>query len=359
MKIKIDKIVALGGSGLLGYYLGLSMFRGILWNMLLWALPPINTRHLPTFYTAIMGAIIGASIGYLLYTKFIEKCSIKKCKKQYALGITALLLLPLITIVSFRIQAVNYVRTAEAANPTGFDLHFEEPRVSFLITEDHGGSSSTSFGKNIRVQNEEVLLDQFGAALRQLELVEVSDQSQNMPNRHQGTIWIDYRSTGKWYSKILSWRDNGFEESASHQGRLLYKGAELETVLGDIDAQLSNLTNFTSAEVLHTSLIDGNSNQVNRIPLGNFQFLLDSIQEDNIIVPDSDVVSSFEARVKDNQNITKKDINYYAFSLKNQPSNTNSLEVAILLENVILYDDVLKIAWFEGEYYKVDLSSIL
>lgn len=358
MKIKIDKIIALLGSALLGYYLGLSLFRDFFWRLLLWTLPPINNRHLPMFYTAVMGAVMGISLGYLIYIKFIEKCSIGEYKKQYVLGICALLLLPLITMVNFRIQAVNYVRNAEATNPTGFHLRFEEPSVSFLITEDYGGSSATLYGKSIRVENEEVLLDKFGAALRQLALIDASSQVQNILNKHQGTIWINYRHTGNWYSKILSWGDAGFEESVTNQQRVLYKGFELETILEDIDAQLSDLTNYTSAEVLHPSFIDGDLNQVNSIPLENIQFLLENIQEINIITPNSQVVSTFESIINKNQRIRKEDINYYAFSLKNA-ANGDWGDGGIWLENVILYDDVLKIAWFEGNYYSVDLSPIL
>ncbi|SDK92750.1 hypothetical protein [Natronincola ferrireducens] len=359
MKTKIDKIVAIFGSGLLGYYLGLSIFGGVIWRLLQWTLPPINDRNLPRFYTGMMGAVIVASLGYLIYTKFIEKCSLEKCKRQYALGIIALLLLPIITMTGFRLQAVNYVRNAEATTPTSLTLRFENPNVGFLITQDSSGASATSNGKSIRLENEEVLLAKFGGGLQKLKLVEVVDPSQHSYGEHKGTMWINYRPQGKWYSKIMSWYGDYFVESTVGQQWILYKGFELEAMLNDLDAQLKDLNNYNAVEVLHTSLIDGKSNQVDAVPLDNLDFLVNSIQGDNKITPDSNVISSFEVILKDNQWITKDDVSYYAFSLKSQTSNTGSFETAIFFENVILYDDELKIAWFEGDYYGVDLSPIL
>ncbi|MCC5909056.1 MAG: hypothetical protein JJT76_01295 [Clostridiaceae bacterium] len=360
MKIKIDKIIALCGSGLLGYYLGLSIFSGIIWRLLRWTLPPMNNRHLPRFYTGIMGAIIVASIGYLIYTRFIERCSIEKCKKQYAIGIVALLLLPIMTMASFRIQAVNYVRNAEATRPTRLNFRFEVPKVGFIISKDHSGSSATLYGKSISIENEETLLEEFGEALQRLELVEVVDPSQYSFEEHKGTMWINYRPEGKWYSKIISWQGDYFVESVENQQQVLYKGPELEAILKDLNRQLKDLNNYVSVEVLHTSLIDENSDpQVERIVVEDFQLLLDSIQKNNKITPDNNVVSSFETILNGNEGITKNDVNYYGFFLTSHPFDTSSFDTTIVLENVILYDDALKIAWFEGEYYGVDLSPII
>ncbi|SET10040.1 hypothetical protein SAMN05660297_01403 [Natronincola peptidivorans] len=359
MRIKIDKMIALCGSALLGYYLGLSILGGTMWRLLQWTLPPINDRHLPRFYTGIMGAVIAASIGYLIYTKFIEKCSIKKCRKQYTIGIVALLLLPMITMVSFRIQAVNYVKQAEATTPTRLNLQFENPRVSFVISESHGGASATAYGKSIRVENQTTLLEEFGETLQQLELVEVVDPSQYSREEHRGTMWINYSPKGSWYSKILTWHGDYFVESIAGQQWVLYKGTALEALLKDLDSQLKDLNTYTSAEMLHTTFIDGKANHVESVPIDNLEFIKNSIQKHNRITPDDDIVSSFEVILKDHQWITKADVNFYGFSLKNHLHDTSSFEVDFMLENVLLYDDVLKIAWFEGEYYEVDLSPLI
>ncbi|AOY74903.1 hypothetical protein [Clostridium formicaceticum] len=354
MTLKIDKMIAVGGSALLGYYLGLSILRSLLWKVLLWTLPPINTRHTPRFYTGLIAATIAASIGYLLYIWLVDKWSIGRYKKQYASGLTALILLPLITMGSFRIHTVSIVKNAEASTPTGLHLRFEEPTVVFQITE----TSGTVFGKSIRLQDHQALLETFGTALQQLTLIEVSNDPQNIITKPQGTLWIDYRPQGKWYSKIITWGQDTFEEFSTNQKRLLYQGNELEAVLEEFNRQLATLTNYVSGKVIHTSFIDGDFLETKAMPQEDFEFLLANLSEDHKTSPEGSVASRFEEVLNNREGISKQDNNFYAFSLSNQPADA-SLERDILLENVILYDDEEKVAWFEEVYYEVDLSSIL
>lgn len=356
MKIKFDKILALGGSALLGYYLGLSLFRESIWSLLLSTLPPINDRHLPRFYTGIMGAFIVATLGYLLYTKLVDKCSIRKCKKQYTLGMIALILLPLLTMASFRVQAVNFVKNAEATYPTGIRLRFEEPSIAFEISE----GSAILFGKSINSprSKDENSLKTLGEALKQLEIIETSKKQKNYTPNSEATMWIDYDYKGNWYSKILTWEKDKFQEAS--RDFILYQGTELEAVLEDYNKQLGTLSNYASGEIVHTSMIDATGDK-NLVPMSqkDLQFLINSLREDNKISPEDNVVSSFETILKERRPITKKDTNLYVFSLQSQPKEIVELKSDILLENVILYDAELKLAWFEGDYYGIDLSPIL
>lgn len=356
MKIKFDKIVALGGSALIGYYLGLSIFSGNTWRLLTWTLPPINNRHLPRFYTGIMGACVTIAIGYLIYTRFIEKTSFNEGRKQYALGVTALFLLPVITMTAFRIQSVSFVKNVESSDPTGFYLRFEEPSISFEISENTG----TIFGKSV-VRTKAMgnkPLGNMGQALRELEIIEVSEEQKNFTPDSQGTIWIDYTTNkGKWYSKILTWEGDKFQES-SHQF-ILYKGTKFEKVLEDFNDRLSDLTSYTTGMVLNTNWVDDDRNEIQAMSQKDLQFLLDSLNEDNKITPNNNVVADFKEILKERKSITKKDTHLYVFRLKNLAEETDTIADGISLENVILYDDSLKIAYFEENYFNVDLSTIL
>lgn len=256
---------------------------------------------------------------------------------------------------SFRIHAVNIVKSAESTTPTSLHLRFEDPRITFEISENSG----VVFGKGIRLQNQEDLLETFGNALQQLILLEASPQPKNSPNRHLGTLWIDYRPQGKWYSKILTWTRTGFEETAANQNFLFYKGVELEEVLEDFNAQLASLANYTSAKTLHISLVDDNLHQTEFLLEEDFEFLLTGMEAASKVLPESNIISKFEKVWRGDQMISESDKNFYAFSLSNQSDNASTLEGGIFLENVILYDATEKIAWFEGNYYTIDLSSIL
>ena len=82
-KVFQDKIIALLGAGLLGYYLGLSLFRGIIRDCLLKILPPISNRHLPDMYFGIIGAVVAILLTYLLFNLVVEKKSFKIHQKSY------------------------------------------------------------------------------------------------------------------------------------------------------------------------------------------------------------------------------------------------------------------------------------
>lgn len=350
MRAKIDKIIALGGSTLIGYYLGLSIFHGSIWRLLQSTLPPMNNRHLPRFYTGLMGAFIVAPIGYLLYIWFIEKYSIKEHKKQYIFGVLALLILPVMTLASFRIQSVNYVRRAEATNPTSIHLRMEEPNIAFEINE----GTASIFGKGItnpRLRNEESSLQALGEAIRQMEVIEVSKEQKNFLPNSKGTMWIEYSYQGNWYSKILNWEKDRFQEAGSQF--ILYKGEELQLLLEDYNRQLATLANYTSGKVIHTSLIDDDDKLIT-MSQKDLDFLLKSLDEENKTTPSDDIAMNFEEILKERRPITKKDTHLFAFSLESQWEKE-----PIILENVILYDNERKIAWFEDNYYHVDLSSIL
>lgn len=361
MKNRFDKIVTVAVSTLIGYYLGLSIFRGYIWNLLIRTLPPINNRHLPRYYTGIMSAFIIGAIGYLLYIIFIEKISFGKGKRKYTLGIVALFLLPLMTIISFRTHSITYVKKVESSAPTGFYLKFKEPNIVFETSKNAGAG----FGKSVIKRGTMGIdsLETMGEALSKLELVKASREQENFMPESKATIWIDYTTDkGKWYSRILNCDGDYFQESAGQDA--LYKGVEFGDFLMDLDNQLKDLNTYNSGEIIHTSLITEDNNDDNNdivtMPDEDLNFLLSSLGNDNKIMPQDNIVTDFQAILDDQKYITNENTHIYAFSIKNQsPEGIANIQGDMILENVIIYDSNLGVAYFEGDYFDVDLSTIL
>ncbi len=357
MKNKFDKISAVIVSGLLGYYLGLSVFRGHIWRLLMAVLPPINNRHLPRYYTGIIGGLILGVIGYLLYIMLIEKICFKEGKTNYITAFMALLLLPLIAIISFRTHSINYVKKVESSTPSGFHLKFKEPNISFETSKNAG----TVFGKSVRKRETmgTKSLETMGEALSKLEFVKASKKQENFIPDSRATIWIDYTTDkGNWYSRILTCDGDFFQESSGQS--VLYIGSEFGAFLMDLDKQLKNLNTYNSGQIIHTSLMAEDRNSISPMPDEDLKFLLDNISIQNKIVPEDNIIAAFQSIINEKKYITEEDTHIYAFSIKNQsPEDIDNIRGDIILENIIIYNKNQNIAYFEGEYFKLDLSGIL
>lgn len=344
MKKKIDKIIAIAVCGLLGYYLGLAVFK---WQTLLLfyqVLPPINNRHLPLYYTGLFGMAIAAPLGYMLYAKFIEKRTVKDYKKQYAIGMASLCLLPLLVLGAFRINAVSIVKQAEGTTPNEINLQLSAPKVTFKIS----ATSGTWFGKSIKLSQNHEKLTAIGTAVQELQLKEVVDSNSS----DYATMWITYQPKGKWYSKILTYQEGKFLEAVKNQKFALYAGASLSKILESLVANCADLKNYKQGHLINSKWIEAYQNdEKNPLSRPDYQFVLSFVKDNNKISPDSSTVTLFTSFLT--TGVAPEDTNIYAIQLTNEPSD------GLELQNFMLYDDLRKVLWFEGKYYTADLAPII
>ena len=343
MRQKMDKIMAVGGFGLLGYYLGLSLLRSPILSLFYWILPPINTRHLPLYFTGLFSVGLFAPLGYLLYTLFLQRYPIASHKKQYLISSLSLVLLPILVLGFFRMEAVGIVERAENSTPTNIFIRIDYDSIMFWIDE----SAGLRLGKSIQFSREHKALDEIGKAVHQLKRLDVAP---NTPGMDDYVLFIDYRSKGKWYSKILAYSQGLFKEYTT-RNNTFYEGGELERLLQNQVGELENIYNFTQASILHSSRMSRDQASDVSLSDNDFKALVSFIQDANKITPEADAVSHFNY-LFDN-GIPANSQNLYGIHLKNDPASS------MLLDNCMVYDKDLKLLWFEGDYYQADLSPII
>lgn len=345
-KLRIDKIMILLGIGLLGYYVGLSLLGGI-YRSSLWAvLPPINNRHLPDFYPGIMGAVVAITLGYIIYTRYVEKKALTDNKRGYTIALTLLLVLPLVALGAFRVHAVSIVSEAEKTTPTSFHLNLLEAQNSVMF--ETSPNSATGFNKSIRINADDNWLEAIGNAVREMEIVEVAGS--NTQSRG-ATIWLRYEVNGRGYSKILGYGDGIFTESVANHKTAHYQSPDFEQLLAELLAEAGNLEHFTQARVWNSQLIGPDrENSPIQLKEDELTILINVIKKENLIAPDEEVKRKFTKALQ--EPLTKENANIYAIEL------STDYQAEFQVKNFMVYDYDSKILLFDGKYYQFDLSEI-
>lgn len=353
MKIKIDKLVAVGGSGLLGYYMGLSIFQGIFWRWLMAVLPPINDRNLPRNYTGFLGFSIAAALCYIAYTWFVERQPVAKNKRQYFYGTAALLLLPTLLLFAFRLHAIGFVRAAEATTPTELGMRYQQMSAGFSLTD----SSAIFLGKSVELRMDEEYLAELGKGIQAMKIENIIERGEMGIRNPEATLWLSYDYNGRWYSKIISKYDNGFFESIGGGRQVLYGSEALEAFMHRLNIELGDINSFTEAKVYHTSLIEGAEfKEIEAMSESELGQLKEEIKVDNRYQPDNEIVEAFSEIINERDYIDRNQTHLYVIALKRQIIDNNR---SLSFENFILYDDNLKLAFFNGEFYKFDIGPLL
>ncbi|SCY90654.1 hypothetical protein [Alkaliphilus peptidifermentans] len=344
MKRKIDKLIVLAALSLLGYYLGLSIFRAPVHRLLLNVLPPMNTRHLPMYYSGIFSIVIVASLGYLLYTGLLERHSFKDCKTQYIGGVISLLFLPIIVLGIFRIHAIGIVKSAEATPPTGIIIAIHEADASFRITE----TSGIIYGKSIELLEDTEILIDIGNAIQELKIDEVVNRNKS----GDATMWLTYASQkNKWYSKIINYDEGKFLESTQNANTVRYEGNLLAEIIDDQILEVGELDNFHQGRLIHMDWVEGGGKDEYNLSDEDYQLLISLMMDNKLITPEASIVALFNHLLTNG--ITPQDNHIYVIQLLSDQSDGRRLQ------NFIIYDDKLKVLRFEGEFYSSDLEKII
>lgn len=305
--IKKDKVLAILGSGLLGYYLAISIFNGSIWGLFLRFLPPINQRHLPQIYIGLFGLAIAMLSAYLLYTFFVEKKSPKEYNRQYLVAIILLLAIPILIIGVFRFHSINYVTKVESTSPTAIRIQLDknDSTIWFETSPD----SAIGCAKFLAVPEKD--LKKVGKMLNKLKLVEMNQKQLESRDK---TLFIDYTSKGKWYSKILGYENGAFNESVSNNRLVYYKSDALEKYLGDLEKAATNINLYTTATIMHPDYLEDEGNKRLNVSRENFSRLVSFIRLENEITPAPEIRKILK-RTDNIGNVRKSETNIYAFQL--------------------------------------------
>ncbi|MDF2521704.1 MAG: hypothetical protein K0R84_2332 [Clostridia bacterium] len=337
MKRKIDKIIAVAGFGLLGYYFGLSIFRSTVLQLLIKALPAINGRNLPTFYTGLLGAGLAVPFGFLAYTLFFEKRSFAEYKRQYIAGVISLLLLPLLVAASFRVHAVSIVRQAESTIPTEINIQLHEYKITFMQSE----SSGIVYGRHIQLKKGAAALEEIGSAVRQLSLKNVTV---NTNPTETDVMFMQYTPRGKWYSKIMTHSEGVFSESVSSQRYAMYEGEALESIMQGLVTQVKDINQYTQGSKTNAAWMSDSEDGRKPLSEQEFRDLISLIKSENKVSPGAETIEYFNKLLKDG--VTRNNEDVYGIYLTNDPAS------AIKLENFMIYSEKSGLLWYEGEYFK-------
>lgn len=349
-KVLRDKIITLLGAGFLGYYLSISLFRGIIGNNLLKILPPINDRHLPDdIYVNIMGALIFAILAYVLFNLIVEKRSLKLYKKGYLIAISLLIIAPLMIAGIFRVHAVSFVNKAEDTIPTRITIRSHSEGNSIMFST----SSSSSSGVSKSISVTEPFLGDFGREIREMELKEVVSSKEQKIDSDYLTMWISYEIDGKWYSKILSYGQGMFEEHVAGGRIAYYANPELESLLKEEFEESADINNYDHARVVNSVTINRENEAEEKksiIASEEFQILVNSLRVENLIHQDTEGVKRIKAAL--DKDVPQEETNIYGIELLQKGSIKNRGS------NFMVYDKINKTLMFEGKYYQVNLNDI-
>lgn len=340
-----DKIIAVLGAGLLGYYLSLSLFRGIIWSTLLNVLPAINDRHLPDIYLGIMGAVIAGLLAYILFNLYIEKMSFQNHKKSYLTAIALLLIAPLMIAGIFRVHAISLVTKQEGTTPTQVTIRLDSEGNSIMFATSD--SSAGGIDKSIFVTKED--LDDFGQGIRDLEFMEVLEREKSMDTPYL-TMWINYKADGKWYSKIMRYNQGMFSESVAGQRMAYYTNPQLEQLIEKLILDTADINNYDQGRVFN-SVTFNEELEPTEITGEDFQRLVGALKTENLIQQDTEGVK----RIKKYSEVwvPKEVTDIYGIELWQKSSERN------MGRNFMVYDNLTKTLMYEGKYYQVDLSELI
>jgi len=342
-KVVRDKIIAVLGGGLLGYYLGLSLFRSIIGKNLMQILPPINNRHLPNEYPGIMGAVIALLLTYLLFSRFVERKSFTGYKKGYLAVLVLLILVPSMVAGIFRFHALSLVTKAESTTPT--EIVIRSDRIGNSIMFRTGSSSAEGVAKSIAVPKQ--YLEDFGKMIRELKLKEIVSGKDQKFDRPYLTMWLDYRVNGKWYSKILSYDQGLFEEWVAGERLAYYENNQLEELLEKLLVESRNIDIYNQAKIVTSSTV--NTGEENFLTQEDFQMLVSSLKPESLIHEDTKGVLRIKAAFEDW--VSEEETNIYAIELLQKESTRG--------QNFMVYDRLTKTLMFEDKYYQADLTQII
>lgn len=345
-KLAKDKIIMLLGSGLLGYYLSISVFRNIIWNrLLLKALPPINPRHLPDGYVGILGALILALLGYAFFALFIEKKRIAEHKRQYLSVLVLLMLMPVIIAGMFRWQAVAYVQRAENTRPTEITIRLNTPGSQIMFKTSP--TSARGVGKEIAV--DKYNLEAMGQMISDMKLQEVVPAEEQLLNPI-ATLFVNYRVDGRWYSKILVYGAGFFEESVAHNRFARYVNSDLERTLLESIREAGSLSHYSQAKIMNSRSVTAKQPEV-QLTKEQLAKLAEYIKGSSPVEPEPAVKAKFENILQDG--VSQNDADIYAVHLLRKVL-PNKYTV-----NFIVYDKPTKTLLFEGQYYRRDIDEII
>ncbi|NLW24368.1 MAG: hypothetical protein GXY91_03850 [Clostridia bacterium] len=348
-KIVRDKIIAVMGAGLLGYYLGLSLFRGLIWSNLIKILPPINHRNLPDIYLGIIGAVVTGVLVYLLFTLLQEKRSFKKKKKKILIATALLIIAPFLVAGIFRIHAVSLVNKAESSTPKAVRISLDTEGNSIRFATS--STTASVLDKSFYLINSNKL-DVFGKAIQAMELQEVVSSKEQKQNTHEVVMWIEYDANGKWYSKIVSYGQGLFEESVAGGKLAYYTNPQLEEFLNKLFTEAADINNYDRARVVNSVIMnkeDGSEEKI--LAFEEFQILVNAINPDCLLQEDTEGVKRIKNVLK--EPVPQEDRNIYAFEIFQKDSNENKGR------NFMVYDNLTQTLMFENKYYHVDLSDII
>lgn len=343
-KMSRDKILAMAGGGLLGYYAALTIFRSIIWYGLLWVLPPINDRHLPGGYVGMMGAAIGVVFAYLLFAVAVEKKPFHSNRKLYVSALTLLVIVPLAIAGLFRWHAVSWVQAAENTIPTEIRISLNAPDSGIMFKT--GENSASGIRKEIALNSAE--REAMGELLRKMELRQVVSQEERYDN--EGTIWIDYRAKGKWYSKILNYGEKVFQEQVAHNRTGVYQSEELADFLSTKLQDLADLNYYDQVKLMNTRTVNDGRQEID-LPGGVLTAMTAIITAENEFRPEAGLQSMYEDNLRNW--VKQGDHDFYALHLLKEEDSKQKTG------NFILYDQASKTLCFEGKYYKADLTALL
>lgn len=349
-KVLRDKAFTIIGAGLLGYYSSISLFRGLIRDNLLKVLPPINDRHLPDIYGNIIGMVVFAILAYLLFNLIAEKRSFKLHKKSYVTAIILLILAPLMIAGVFRVHAVNLVAKMEGTTPVKVVIKPNSKGNSIMFAT--GSSSASGAGKSIYIT--EPYLEDFGRAIREMELKEVVDSEEQKQDSNYSTMWIDYEADSEWYSKILSYGQGMFEERVAGGRIAYYSNPELEDLLKKVFDESADINNYDRARVINSVTINKENKGEGRGKLltpNDFRILVNSLKTDNLINQDTEGVNRIKKALEGW--VPKEETNIYGIELFKKGSAQN------VGQNFMVYDKLNSTLLFEDKYYQVDLGDIV
>lgn len=341
-----DKLLAVLGSGLLGYYASNSLLNGLIWDgILLKVLPPINDRHLPRVYIGFLGAVLALVLGYLCFSFFLEKKSVVKFKKEYLACLSLVVVLPMLVCLAFRLHSLSWVNKAESSTPTEITIQLNKKGSQLMFQTSSSGASGV--GKSLNVELD--LLPDLGQKISTMDIKEVVPSNQALVEP-VATLFINYRVDGKWYSKILNYSGSFFSERVTGNRLALYESEELSKTLEELFAQASRIEYYDSAKIMNWKIIKENKSEMFLTP-EQFTELTSLIREENKVTPEAQVQNRYQSLLA--KWVKADDSDIYGFHLlKGNPNKQTT-------NNFMLYDNATKLIMFENDYYQADLSGLV
>jgi len=337
-----DKILTTLAAGLLGYYLSISVFRHFVWDLLYQALPPINHRHLPQLYTGLFGAVVGGTLGYMLFLRLIEKKSFRSGRKQYFIALMLMIIVPFIIAGAFRVHSVRFVEKAEHTVPTSIRITEESEDASIMFEE----SMNTAGGLSKQCVPKKENFAAWGKWIAELQLEKAIDREE-YEDKSIATLWVEYDVDGKWYSKIMRFDGEFFIEDAGDK-MAFYKNQALANALEDILYTAKDIKQYKGAVIVNVDTHQEKEKQI-EVSGEDFQEMVRALNEENQIEPDAKIFNRFES-LKGRRGLwipkTEKDI-YGIFLYGTQEGRE-------VTENFMIYDRQTGILKFEGQYYRAD-----